>query len=325
MTPQAPEPKNLAKSQPTKERDEKPETVALAEGPLPTNFKGLMDLHRKLYDAIPHVKNKSVRERMTARHTEVKRRLNQMQQIPRGPVITADDHASIAKARSNHPQTRASALEKLRAALAASNDAETYRGVNTYVLKMPLTPIRPVNAAIRALLQCPGVALAIAGLRSALLRYKIAYLENFNQANPADRMAELKDHEIPSCADAGKLADLHAEATALSSPTAAIAAHSARVALQKAWEPVKDAERVLLWACESELENCGEEQLTYERSLPKDSPLKVFDTILQEVKARLAESTGPDVKLPQLRGAAPRTGDQTVLTSLLGLGVLADD
>lgn len=308
----------------------KPETDLASvaeESPVPESYKELMAEHQRLYRAIPSEKSKATRQKLTERHAIVKSKLAAMQNGAPAPTITADHCATIAQARLNQPATRAARLRKLKDALAVAEGDEAIEGAKKSFLAIPMTPLRPVSDVIQMFLKCPWVAISVAVLREAIATYEVQLLECWPIAHPAERLIEIRDAEISNCADPEKIRELHAEAARLASPTATLTAQNTRLVLQKLWGPVKDAEFRLLAQCQIELERgMSDEQLAHERKLPETHPLKIFDLTRQDIERRIADLFGASEQaLPQLNGVPPKTSEQTALTSLLGLGVLADE
>lgn len=67
--------------------------VAVADEPLPSDYKSLMALHQQLYRSIPLEKSEAARAKLNKRHTLVRRRLAEMQNGPAAPSIGASENA----------------------------------------------------------------------------------------------------------------------------------------------------------------------------------------------------------------------------------------
>lgn len=300
--------------------------TAVEEQPVPSDYNGLMAEHKRLYNAIPREGSKAARAKLTERHGIVKSRLAALQNGPAVPSIGAGENALVEAGRRNRHVHRATLLDKLRAAKAAfESDPEWF-------LKIEAKPLRPVSPVIAWLLSRNPVLNSIAWIRQVLTTYEIQRLEQFGQAYPVERLAEIKS-QLTNCTEQGVIRELQNEAATLSLPTAATTARNTRIALQSAWQPVEDANFRLLACCQMELEAAREDSVAAERILFETHPLKlpheptsasrVFDPTINHIEQLLQPSGG--LAMPELTGRAPNTSVHTALTSLLNLGVLADD
>jgi hypothetical protein len=302
-----------------------PQAPPVADEPLPSDYKSLMELHQQLYHAIPREKSKAARAKLTERHAIVKSRLAAMQNGPPPPVITADHAAVQKRAHLDRPANRAATLEKLRAAKAA------FEADPEYFSKISLTPLRHVSPVVSYMLtpMCPGVLLAVANLREAIVRYQVELLQNWGPLHPDHRLNEIRA-ELANCSDPQRNKDLQDEVAILSLPTAALTARNLRVLFQQKWEAVEFAHWRLLAACQIDLESAQADCIESEKLFFESHPLKlahertsasqVWESTLRQIEQLLQQPA--IAPLPELSGSAPKTGDSTALYSLLGLGVL---